>query len=434
MKRDVFERIEKKLEPDDALVDKLMEKARGLAERNALQTDSVKKGEIIMENSKNGAEIKRRNGLAVSLAAALAVIVGVTAFFGIKANVPTDDESGTAQDTAQSSVRQNYAAQDIVRETTKPDTAAGEPPETQTVRPETSPPETSAAEQDISSELPATWTVGPETPPPEELADSQPNDDGRADYFYDYERQEYPVWQPQPFSDGTIPAIAEESPVSEYRNFEFNGKSYSFACGSYNEVYNQVLDGIGTEENIPNESYIGELIGNAEIPSEFGDFRENEPIEVYSLKYIDSDYLIAVKFLDFNDNQRYFLFADLSFSRDTLQQLFYSLNFEKCCFNGNAVNRRKEEYAGIEDYCFIDNDSELAQMILALDGELAEAPSGEMVWQTFLDTPLFGSSLSFKLYADGYVSVKAFGAELTYKCDTAAVEQIISYIDQNGQN
>ncbi len=426
MKRDVFERIEKKLEPQDELVDRLLEKAGELAAQNALKSGNEGKGEISMENNKTGAEIKRGNGLAVSLAAALAVIVGATAIFGIKASVPSDDENSAAH----SSVRQNSAEQDIVRETSKPDTAAGEPPETQTAKPETSAPEASAEETDSSSELPATWTAGPETPPPEESAE----DDGRADYFYDYERQEYPVWQPQPFADGTIPAIAEESPVSEYRNFEFNGKSYSFACGSYNEVYNQVLDGIGTEENIPNESYIGELIGNAEIPSEFGEIRENEPIEVYSLKYIDSDYLVAVRFLDFNDNQRYFLFADLSFSRESLQQLFYSMNFEKCCFNGNAIMRRKEEYAGIEDYCFIGDDSELAQMILALDGELADAPSGEMVWQIFLDTPLFGSSLSFKLYPDGYVSVKAFGAELTYRCDQSAVEQIISCIDQNGQS
>lgn len=57
-----------------------------------------------------------------------------------------------------------------------------------------------------------------------------------------------------------------------------------------------------------------------------------------------------------------------------------------------------------------------------------------MAWQTFLDAPLYGGSLSFKWYPEGYVTVNAFGMEKTYDIGEDAAAEIIDYINVNSHS
>lgn len=393
MNRNVFERIEKKLKPDKALIDEVLAKAEKISKTKGAapgMTFEHKESPTITTASAQRsvtASVKNQLGLVLSSAAALALIVAMTVFFGANKDI----HSGENAPRVSAVVSDNELSDNAHDMFTTDDEQV----------------QNSFA--DNTDENDQQWTERP-----------------------DIQHNEYDEWLPDTEydEDGNAfsKAIALGSPTDEYASFELNGKLYHFACGNYGEIYSMLDEGYISRNNIPNSSYIGEKMATVKISSQYTDIRPNASAEIYSLKYTDPDYLAAVRFIDQNDDPRYYLYAVTERSYDSFAELLHALNIEKCAFDGQAINRRSGEYA------FIDDESVLVQKILSLDGERADNAHGEMAWETILDTPLYGGSLSFKWYTEGYVIVNAFGAEKTYAIGKETVEEIAQYINNNGHN
>ena len=406
MKRDVFERIEKKLEPEDALVAKVLERAEELV-----------KDENTPVSNRN--TISFRYGLVISSVAALTLIVGVTAFLGTNLNI--DDSSSDVSVLEHAESTKDTSSSNDRKETQKSDSSSDI---TETIN------EDEDSQKDEEPEASSSEMEETENSEVENIQeDEHPKDispEIKETENIDSERE---AWYPDREGEFYTEVTALALPTSEYISFELNGKTYRFACGTYGEIYSLIDHSYLGGTNIPNDSYVDELIAYSDISSLYGDIRPDAPVEVYSLKYVDSDYLVAVKFMDFNNDQRYYLYADTEYTYDSFSDLIYALNMEKCAFDGQAINRRTEPYC----ISLIDHQTELIQMLLELDGNLTDTAYGDMAWETFLDAPLYGGSLSFKWYASGYVTVNAFGYEYekTYDIGADAAIRIIDYIDAN---
>ena len=405
MKKNDFERIEKKLSPDDKLIQSVMEKAEMFSAEPEKAQEYLKEHDISEKPA-----IKHTGRYAViAAAAALVLVFGVTAFIKSSDNsIKTDRTAVSKADSMIEAVSkaeskaESISSADEISSVSEKESAA--PVENNAV---------SEAEQkeekieeiskhDISTVDSKTETV----------------DDGRAEWFPD-PGNDYPATAEE--GDGYQQAGVLALPTEEYREFELDGQTYHFACGDYGEIWEFYIG----SNNIPNSSYIGEYITTVDAASLYGDIRPNTQAEIYSLKYADSGFMVAAKFPNFNNDQRYYLFANTEKYYGSFSELMYALNMDKYTFNGQAIN----VYDNTKKY--IDDDSELAQLILSADGELTDTAYGEAQWKTYLDAPIYGASVNFTCFSEGYIAVNVFGNTAVYNVGTAVTDSITSYINNN---
>ena len=405
MKKNDYERIEKQLSPDDKLIQSVMEKAEMFSAEPEKAQEYLKEHDISEKPA-----IKHTGRYAViAAAAALVLVFGVTAFIKSSDNsIKTDRTAVSKADsknetTSEAESKADSTSSDAeISSVSEKESAA--PVENNAV---------SEAEQkeekieEISKADNSTSELEPETV-----------DDGRAEWFPDA-GNDYPVTAEE--GDGYQQAVVLELPIDEYIDLELDGVNYHFACGDYGEIWEFYIG----SSNIPNSSYIGEYITTVDAASLYGDIRPNTQAEIYSLKYADSGFMVAAKFPNFNNDQRYYLFANTEKYYGSLSELMYALNMDKYTFNGQAIN----VYNGITKY--VDDDSELTQLFLSADGELTDTAYGEAQWKTYLDAPIYGASVSFTCYSEGYIAVNVFGNTAVYNVGTAVTDSITSYINNN---
>lgn len=405
MKKNDFERIEKQLSPDDKLIQSVMEKAEMFSAEPEKAQEYLKEHDIIEKPA-----IKHTGRYAViAAAAALVLVFGVTAF--IKSSDNSIKTDRTAVSKADSMIEAVSKAESKAESTPSADVISSVSEKESTAPVENK--ATSEAEQkeekneEISKADNSTSELEPETV-----------DDGRAEWFPDA-GNDYPVTAEE--GDGYQQAVVLELPIDEYIDLELDGVNYHFACGDYGEIWEFYIG----SSNIPNSSYIGEYITTVDAASLYGDIRPNTQAEIYSLKYADSGFMVAAKFPNFNNDQRYYLFANTEKYYGSFSELIYALNMDKYTFNGQAIN----VYDGTKKY--IDDDSELTQLFLSADGELTDTAYGEVQWTTYLDAPMYGASVNFTCYSEGYIAVNVFGNTAVYNVGTAVTDSITSYINNN---
>ena len=405
MKKNDYERIGKQLSPDDKLIQSVMEKAEMFSAEPEEAQEYLKEHNISEKPA-----IKHTGRYAVIAAAAALVLV-----FGVTAFIKSSDNSIKTDRTAVSK------ADSMIEAVSKAESKADSTPSADVIssvseKESTAPVENNAvseAEQkeekneEISKADNSTSELEPETV-----------DDGRAEWFPDA-GNDYPVTAEE--GDGYQQAVVLELPIDEYIDLELDGVNYHFACGDYGEIWEFYIG----SSNIPNSSYIGEYITTVDAASLYGDIRPNTQAEIYSLKYADSGFMVAAKFPNFNNDQRYYLFANTEKYYGSFSELIYALNMDKYTFNGQAIN----VYDGMTKY--VDDDSELTQLFLSADGELTDTAYGEVQWTTYLDAPMYGASVNFTCYSEGYIAVNVFGNTAVYNVGTAVTDSITSYINNN---
>ena len=405
MKKNDYERIEKQLSPDDKLIQSVMEKAE------IFSAEPEKAQEYLKEHDISEKPAIKHTGryTVIAAAAALVLVFGVTAFIKSSDNsIKTDRTAVSKADsknetTSEAESKADSTSSDAeISSVSEKESAA--PVENNAV---------SEAEQkeekneEISKADNSTSELEPETV-----------DDGRAEWFPDA-GNDYPVTAEE--GDGYQQAVVLELPIDEYIDLELDGVNYHFACGDYGEIWEFYIG----SSNIPNSSYIGEYITTVDAASLYGDIRPNTQAEIYSLKYADSGFMVAAKFPNFNNDQRYYLFANTEKYYGSFSELIYALNMDKYTFNGQAIN----VYNGITKY--VDDDSGLAQLFLSADGELTDTAYGEAQWKTYLDAPMYGASVNFTCFSEGYIAVNVFGNTAVYNVGTAVTDSITSYINNN---
>lgn len=405
MNKNDYRRIERQLSPDDKLVRSVMEKAE------MFSAEPEKAGEYLREHDIIEKPAIKHTGryAAIAAAAALVMVFGVTAF------IKSSDDSIKTDPTAVS--KADSLMETVSEAESKADTASSVTEVSSVSEKESAAPvETSATSQVEQKEEKNQEISKPDSSP----AQPEPKavDDGRAEWFPDA-GNDYPVTAEEGGGDQQAAVLA--LPIEEYRDIELNGINYHFACGDYGEIWEFYI-GSG---NIPNSSYIGDFIDYVDAASLYGDIRPNTQAEVYSLKYVPSDFMVAAKFPNFNNDQRYYLFANTEKYYGSFSELMYALNMDKYTFNGQAIN----VYDGMTKY--VDDDSELAQLFLSADGELADTPYGEAQWKTYLDAPMYGASVNFTCYSDGYIAVNYFGNTAVYNVGTTVTDSITNYINDN---
>ncbi len=405
MKKNDFERIEKRLSPDDKLIQSVMEKAEMFSAEPEKAQEYLKEHDISEKPA-----IKHTGRYAVIAAAAALVLV-----FGVTAFIKSSDNSIKTDRTAISK------ADSMIEAVSKAESKANSTPSTAE----------ESSVSDIDSLAPAENNAVSEAEQKEEkneeiskadnsTSELEPEtvDDGRAEWFPDA-GNDYPVTAEE--GDGYQQAVVLELPIDEYIDLELDGVNYHFACGDYGEIWEFYIG----SSNIPNSSYIGEYITTVDAASLYGDIRPNTQAEIYSLKYADSGFMVAAKFPNFNNDQRYYLFANTEKYYGSFSELIYALNMDKYTFNGQAIN----VYDGMTKY--VDDDSELTQLFLSADGELTDTAYGEVQWTTYLDAPMYGASVNFTCYSEGYIAVNVFGNTAVYNVGTAVTDSITSYINNN---
>ena len=405
MKKNDFERIEKLLSPDDKLIQSVMEKAE------MFSAEPEKAQEYLKEHDISEKPAIKHTGryTVIAAAAALVLVFGVTAF------IKSSDNSIKTDRTAISK------ADSMIEAVSKAESKANSTPSTAE----------ESSVSDIDSLAPAENNAVSEAEQKEEkneeiskadnsTSELEPEtvDDGRAEWFPDA-GNDYPVTAEE--GDGYQQAVVLELPIDEYIDLELDGVNYHFACGDYGEIWEFYIG----SSNIPNSSYIGEYITTVDAASLYGDIRPNTQAEIYSLKYADSGFMVAAKFPNFNNDQRYYLFANTEKYYGSFSELIYALNMDKYTFNGQAIN----VYDGMTKY--VDDDSELTQLFLSADGELTDTAYGEVQWTTYLDAPMYGASVNFTCYSEGYIAVNVFGNTAVYNVGTAVTDSITSYINNN---
>ena len=405
MKKNDFERIEKRLSPDDKLIQSVMEKAEMFSAEPEKAQEYLKEHDISEKPA-----IKHTGRYAVIAAAAALVLV-----FGVTAFIKSSDNSIKTDRTAISK------ADSMIEAVSKAESKANSTPSTAE----------ESSVSDIDSLAPAENNAVSEAEQKEEkneeiskadnsTSELEPEtvDDGRAEWFPDA-GNDYPVTAEE--GDGYQQAVVLELPIDEYIDLELDGVNYHFACGDYGEIWEFYIG----SSNIPNSSYIGEYITTVDAASLYGDIRPDTQAEIYSLKYADSGVMVAAKFPNFNNDQRYYLFANTEKYYGSFSELIYALNMDKYTFNGQAIN----VYDGMTKY--VDDDSELTQLFLSADGELTDTAYGEVQWTTYLDAPMYGASVNFTCYSEGYIAVNVFGNTAVYNVGTAVTDSITSYINNN---
>ena len=385
MKDNDYKRIENQLEPDDRLVRNVIDKASELSANSVMAEDYLRDHDVPETITVNHNSAYK---YILSAVAALALVFGVGAYMrsnnAVKTHLP--DASSVEEKVAE------------VTEST---------------------PETVIADDATSTESLAevTESTADKTENMADESEAEIPDDGRSE------------WRPDKTADsfenengnGEVAALARAT--EEYRSFEMNGKTYYSAWGNYGEIYDETFI-LGN--NILNSSYIDELIANVDVDSMFADIgRPAAQAEVYGMKYADPDYYAAVKFIDVNGDERFYLFADNSRSFDTLAEHLLALNTDIYTFDGTAIIRQN----GVRS--FIDDDRALKEMILSANGEKTDTAYGEAVCEIFLDTPAYGGSVGYTVYSDGYIAVNAFGSESVYNVGTETTAQMISYVNEN---
>ena len=392
MKDNDYKRIENQLEPDDRLVRNVIVKASELSANSVMAEDYLRDHDV-----PETITVKHNSAYKyiLSAVAALALVFGVGAYMrsnnAVKTHLP--DASSVEEKVAE------------VTESTPETVITDDAPSTESVA------EVTESKVDIiESTADKTESIADES-------EAEIPDDGRSE------------WRPDKTADslesgngnGEVAALAHAT--EEYRSFEMNGKTYYSAWGNYGEIYDETFI-LGN--NILNSSYIDELIANVDVDSMFADIgRPAAQAEVYSLKYADPDYYAAVRFIDVNGDERFYLFADNSRSFDTLAEHLLALNTDIYTFDGTAIIRRN----GVR--YFIDEDSTLKEMILSADGEKTDTAYGEAGCEIFLDTPAYGGSVGYTVYSDGYIAINAFGSESVYNVGTETTAQMISYVNEN---
>lgn len=396
MKKNNYKRIESQLSPDEKLIRSVMDKAESFS------AEPEKAQAYLQEHDISEKPAIKHTGRYAIVAAAAALVLA----FGVAAFVRQGDDSIKTDPSAASETG------------SKPDVASSVNDITSISEKESAAPaESSAPRADVSAaekEAEGHAETAPELPEDDDTVYT----DGREDWFPDA-GYDYPVTAEE--GDGYQQAGVLALPIEEYRDIELNGINYHFACGDYGEIWEFYIG----SSNIPNSSYIGEFITTVDAASLYGDIRPNTTAEVYSLKYAPSDFVIAVKFPYFNNDQRYYLFANTQKTYDGFVDLMTVLNMDKYTFNGQAIN----VYNGTTKY--IDDDSELAQLIISADGVPADTAYGEAQWKTYLDTPMYGASVNFTCYSEGYIAVNYFGNTAVYNVGTDVTDSITNYINNN---
>lgn len=396
MKKNNYKRIESQLSPDEKLIRSVMDKAESFS------AEPEKAQAYLQEHDISEKPAIKHTGRYAIVAAAAALVLA----FGVAAFVRQGDDSIKTDPSAASETG------------SKPDVASSVNDITSISEKESAAPaETSAPRADVSAaekEAEGHAETAPELPEDDDTVYT----DGREDWFPDA-GYDYPVTAED--GDGYQQAGVLALPTEEYVDIELDGVNYHFACGDYGEIWEFYI-GSG---NIPNSSYIGEFITTVDAASLYGDIRPNTTAEVYSLKYVPSDFMVAVKFPYFNNDQRYYLFANTQKTYDGFVDLMTVLNMDKYTFNGQAIN----VYNGTTKY--IDDDSELAQLIISADGVPADTAYGEAQWKTYLDTPMYGASVNFTCYSEGYIAVNYFGNTAVYNVGTDVTDSITNYINNN---
>ena len=410
MKKNDYKRIERQLSPDDELVRSVMDKAEIFSAEPEKAREYLREHDIIEKPA-----IKHTSRYAVIAAAAALVLV-----FGAAAFLRSGDDSIKTDPTAASKAASKAEAKPQPEPESKADTASSVNEVTSVSEKEsTAPVDTSAPNNEVSqAEVQTTQRTETETSPELPEDDDTKYTDGREDWFPDA-GNDYPVTADE--GDGYQQAVVLELPIDEYIDLELDGVNYHFACGDYGEIWEFYIG----SSNIPNSSYIGDFIDYVDAASLYGDIRPNTQAEVYSLKYVPSDFMVAVKFPNFNNDQRYYLFANLSKTYDGYVDLMTVLNMDKYTFNGQAIN----VYDGTKKY--IDDDSELAQLIISADGVPADTAYGQAQWKTYLDAPMYGASVNFTCYSEGYIAVNYFGNTAVYNVGNDTTDSITNYINDN---
>ena len=405
MKKNNYKRIESQLSPDEKLIRSVMDKAESFSAEPEKAQAYLQEHDISEKPA-----IKHTGRYAiVATAAALVLVFGVTAF--IRSNDNSIKTDRTAVSKADSLIETVSEAENKAESTS----SAAEVSSV-SEKESTAPVENNAASEAEQKEEKNEEISKPDNSPSE--PEPKAADDGRAEWFPDA-GNDYPVTAEE--GGGYQQAGVLALPIEEYRDIELNGINYHFACGDYGEIWEFYI-GSG---NIPNSSYIGDFITTVDAASLYGDIRPNTTAEVYSLKYAPSDFMVAVKFPYFNNDQRYYLFANTQKTYDGFVDLMTVLNMDKYTFNGQAIN----VYNGTTKY--IDDDSELAQLIISADGVPADTAYGEAQWKTYLDTPMYGASVNFTCYSEGYIAVNYFGNTAVYNVGTDVTDSITNYINNN---
>lgn len=403
MKMTDHERIEKQLSPDDELIRSVMDKAKSFL-------DEPEKAQAFLQEHDNdeNSVIKHAGRYAFIAAAAFVLVFGTAAF------IRNNDDNSIKTDTTAASKSESKTETIFEAEKKTDRTSSVSDMSSISEKDSNSAAETAAPSANASqAEIQTTHKTETEPEQPDDTVD-----DGRDKWFPDA-GFDYSMTSGE--DDGYQQAAVLALPIEEYRDIEMNGINYHFACGDYGDIWESYIG----SNNIPNSSYIDEYITTVDAASLYGDIRPNTQAEIYSLKYADTDFLLAVRFPNFNNDQRYYLFANMEKTYETLTELMYALNIDRYTFNGQAIN----VYDGMTKY--INDDSELTQMLFSADGELTDTAYGEAAWKTYLDTPMYGASVNFTCYSEGYIAVNVFGNEMVYNVGTDTTSQITGYINEN---
>ncbi|SFB89350.1 hypothetical protein [Ruminococcus albus] len=392
MKDNDFRRIENQLEPDDRLVRYVIDKASQLSANSEMAEDYLKSHDVSDTITVKHNRVYR---YVLSAAAALALVFGAGIYIRSNNAVKThtldvsssvDSVVEVTDSTAEAAVAENVSVSESIAE---------------------------ALESKV--DIPDSTLDTPARVADEDEAEIR--DDGRSEWKPDRTADSFET------KNGNGQAAVLAPATDEYRSFEMNDTTYYFACGNKGEIYDpeQMIG-----NNIPNISYINEFLKNVEVPSMFGDIRPSAQAEVYSLQFADPNYIVAVRFIDVNGDERYYLFADMDHSFDTLEEHLLALNIDIYTFDGTAIIRRD----GVRS--FVDDDSTLKEMLLSSNGEKTDTAYGEALCEIFLDTPIYGGSVGYTVYSDGYIGVvNGFGSESIYNVGTETTAQMVSYINEN---
>lgn len=387
MKRERFERIERQFAPSDELVEQVLAKAEKLSAGEV--TEKPMEGGIFMKNN----IIRKKRTIPIVTAAASLVLVfcGAACFGKMGTEKPEVSPHENASESMTVTQKQEEQAENKEKESTADKTESKQA-------------SSSAGEPKDESETKS------------------------REWVFLTEEGKDAAWHPDAGEDGSAEAAVRNIDAEVYTNFELDGRGYHYVTGK-GENYSELYEDYTFNRNIPNDSYIGEYLAHIDMVPWFGDVELTKGAEVYSLRNIDSDHLLAVKF---DGSELYYLYAADSFAADSFESFTEAVQLRAVTFGGECVNRSQTYHASREQYLMIDDSTEFNELVFSLSGELVSQPTGEMAWQTFLDVPLFGGSLSFKWYADGYVTVNAFGNEATYNIGADAAGQIIDHISANG--
>lgn len=436
MDKKIFESMREQMQPDDAVINELLEKAANYREKNICEDLVKDKGGIIMKENKSN-DILKTGGFKPLIAAAVIVLVmGVGVCLNIASNRLSlnsgSQDAGSPgyyseTETDRTTLYNAQKESDTTTQLTMQNTVSNDEitvysDDSQAIS--KSVPAEEPQKHDPPSTVATTVTTAPspdEIPDEQETADMAPKyvDDEYAAWQPDPEEYEYPDGQiitPEPDEDGTVKDIAQvpSFPIDELFKIEWNGLVYTSINSNFAKAQNYSAD-----RSIPNDSYIGEQLDSVQLTADNGKIYN---AGIYAVRYTFDDLVIALKF---DESPRYFLYMNLDFEYDTFYEFLLAMDFEKYVISGDVMNR--DNY-----YNFKTIDSgELLEKTLMLSGESCQHSSDENVWQSFFSSPLYGSAITFKWYPDGVVEVVTDESVHAYYVGQDSTAQIINYINMS---